>query len=358
MGFGKAGFTWIEQQAESLGQAVDDFIAADPATLSVPAQAVQKAARLSCEVWGNVPSGIQNASAFPGTFMNSACKKYYDDNLYDAPSFNSSYGAGLCPTNYTVCREIGGVVSCVSGVFGPITEYLVLPAGANNRAFVRNGTGNLVPIGGAFGPPEVYPPEDVIWLTPTRDDGLPDDCGPLVEQWETGNNPPPLPQSPVDIPSGDGWDITVGVPVVFVDAKGEINFNVDIGGVEVNLGGDPNDPTPTPAPVEQPPVATGEETELEAPDDTCIVAVRIAIANGFTGGTEVPLNGGETLVIPRHGNLTFVDESGYNTDTISVRLDNQVIPAPPGICWKKVISSPVPNVSWSAAIVTQPIEER
>jgi hypothetical protein len=359
MSFGRVGRTLLDNAAEAAGLSVSGFIAEDPANLLPPARAIQTGARLSCDVWANVPSTIAGASAFPGTLMNEACGGYYGNEGYDAPAFSSGKNAqgyyldplgatfGEAGKNYLVDWYNYQSQAVVIGTGPECGPFTVTQVGFEIRLAACDGSRviQLIELGQRRG--------SIIKIY----EAVSGDEVPLPTGWEPGNNLPDEPTTTTPVPTGDGWDLDVGIPIINLSANGELNVTVDIGGVTVDLSGDPTNPTPPTPPQIGDPVDTSTDEEVEADEGFCIIAAQCDVTTPFTGGSIVPLAGGEVLTIPRHGNIVFSDAEGFSLNAQDVRLSQQIVVPPSGICWKKAVSSPTPGVEWSVSIVQVPEEE-
>ena len=277
---------------------------------SLPGKISQAAGRSACRIYntGNIDLSDSATEKY-----ERACRPYLDD-IYppSAPTIGLPFRGGQCAVDYLCVYKFNNILTNGQTqepatqqsvtLLGPIgiiygTE---LPEWQNIRCLFDGGQETFLNTG-SCDPRGCY--RNIEWVSITRSDGLPDDCGsvpPVVVQPDP--NPDPNPPPFIFNPSTD-IDIDVDVDV---DVDGRITFNIGTGPITIDPfggggggddggggdggggGGGPSD-----GPIGDPgtpgtPVETDEdgEAEEEAPPDSILVGLLIDILESPPGANE------------------------------------------------------------------------
>lgn len=339
----------IWNAAQYAGQQVGSFVAADPSTLPLPTRPMQAAARFTCERWSNAPGSVKSIT-LTGPILDDVCSQYLGNNGWDLPVPGSiPFQGGQCPTTYSMTlswddysgpnyerTDVGG-----SNVTGPIDDIRIVfnpfdPGDPNGLGIwftlaIAQGGNVIFDQRQGRGDKTTSWVDNVQLVSLSRVDGLPDDCGDLpTPPPGPGPNPAPPPNNNFTINLG-GFNPQITVGEIDVDIDGKISVPVDIDNdITLDLfgdkgGGSVNGRFPTEA---GPTQDTNVSGEIQAEEGRFIRAVDVTVVDPFNSGTDIGLQGGEILTIPRHANVTFESSSGYETDPFSVRLLGQRIECP------------------------------
>jgi hypothetical protein len=264
------------------------------------------------------------------------CGPYFGDNNWDLPvSSGPSFDGGQCEG----VLYNGEARTTVNGSPTPWVPFTNRPGpltiiqtgdGVNSQGqALQDGDGNII-----VATTDNSPPFDEIGVEArniVRADGQPDECGNPPPNYNVDGNPPPLPPPSRDVQVGP-FIIPVLIGDFDIDVTGQLVIPVTINGeLNLNLFGDnPSGGSGQSGnPDRGPQLDTEDGDEEEAPDGRAICAAQVQIITPNTiGVTEIPLDGGDILTVPRHGMLTFEDERGFDTDTFNIRLLGQRIDCP------------------------------
>lgn len=325
--------------ADYVNQLYGDFVAADPSTVPLITRPIQAVARNQCERWSADPSAWAGIPFGPGT-MEDMCGTYLGNQGYSLPTVNPpQFSGGQCSgVEYIVSFEgrawsgspiAGQWVQQSSQHPGPIGGFSGPVPSAGNPAIpamvLSHGLDQFQKTSSEFSGFDA-----IRNVSVARVDNNPDNCGDLPGSYDPGPTPAPDPGPNFTINLGDfNLDIVVDGVNVDVDGKISIPFTIN-NDITLDLFGDKSgdggsqQSSAEPGPVQD----SNLSGELEAEEGRAIRAVRVTIIDPYNSGTDVGLQGGEILKIPRHANLTFEDSAGYETDAFNVRVNGQRIECP------------------------------
>lgn len=281
------------------------------------------AANIVCELWEAFPQSLipsladpLGSSAFMDGMMRNLCTPRGKTPAPPVPPFTGGQCDVLYNLNGTLTSDRGSEFFDVGNGFGKLTNLRTTstqtPAGEVRNWVIDQGVGTpsvrlgVVLASSLLGPAN---PSPSYSFTPTRVDGLPDNCG----------NPPP--EYPRTIPPPEFYDrpapvniynTPVTVPVVIIPVtfspgsivfRPEVNVdvggvvvNIDLGGINFNVGKDapqtPTIPGVDPRPI--PPAPTSPNSPLakcEPYDDSALQCRVESLQDGLLDGGFDIING-------------------------------------------------------------------
>lgn len=371
----------------------------------------------ACQVLG-VPEYINDAldriSFFPFTEARRAIPDFWRNMLCDRPGPSPNpplFTGGQCSARYRLTGSVFAYPNqqCIGNDqpfdfgnwWGPITNVSLVIEGTfpNGRNYALQFTsfGNLsfpksIPettelfVGSSF---NECPAVSLTQFTPTRTDGLPDNCG----------NPPPdyEPVEPGDVTVNSeftyndfsGAQITVPIVLIYaranIDARANItipftaningelnvtgNLNLD-GTVDIDIGtagggGAPKDPRKSPCddialPTETPPEDPTDSEQPNQPDrdreETIIGALVTVTALSNERASTIIQEDNPDIYAPSLGHVQFLcrvgDTSAAWTSDQPVKNRRNLIPCPWPTGAIAVRGTPQPGVTWTITPVT------